>query len=106
MNFADKLRNEMNDKNNEIIATRFEPNKDKAMEILARGIKRIGYVCIDTFNRTSTLEGSQLSSALGSIENKDLNALHQWLTREGFKVSKMWWGYSSDGIPDMVKIRL
>lgn len=106
MGFADNLRKELNNENEEIIAARFEPNKDKAMEILSRGIKRIGYVCIDTFNHTSTCEGCELSVALGHITGKDLNALHQWLTREGFKVSKMWWGYSSDGIPDMVKIRL
>ena len=23
---------------------------------------------------------------------------------EGFNVSKRWWGYSSDGVPDMLKI--
>lgn len=106
MNFADKIRNELNNTNNEIIDSRFEPNKEKAMEIIARGIKRIGYVCIDTLCHTSTCEGGELSVALGHIDSKDLNALHEWLTKEGFKVSKMWWGYSSDGIPDMIKIRL
>lgn len=106
MGFADNLRKELNGTNEEIIATRFEPNKERAMGILAEGIKRIGYVCIDTLCGTSSYEGNQLSSALGSIKNKDLDALHQWLTREGFKVSKMWWGYSSDGLPDMVKIRV
>ena len=106
MNAADKLRNELNNETANIIADRFEPNKDKAMEIIARGIKRIGYVCIDTFNHTSTCEGGELSVALGHINNKDLNALHTWLTKEGFNVSKQWWGYSSNGIPDMVKITI
>ena len=106
MNFADTLRNEIANKNAEIVKTQFEPNKDKAMEILARGIKRIGYVCIDTFNHTSTAEGGELSVALGHIKTEHLNALAEWLTKEGFNVTRQWWGYSSDGLPDMLKIRV
>lgn len=106
MNAAEMLKAELATKNQEIIDTRFEPNKDKAMEIIARGIKRIGYVCVDTFNHTSTCEGGELSVALGHLTCRDLNAAADWLKKEGFIVTRQWWGFSSDGDPDMIKIRV
>ena len=57
MNYADTLRKELNDKNKSIIATEFEPRKEAIMETIAKGIKRIGYVSIDTFNHTGSCEG-------------------------------------------------
>ena len=101
MNFADKLRNELNNKNEEIIARDIEPRKDKIMEVLARGIKRIGYVKTDTLCNTGTCEGSELGVNSGNIE-----AFADFLKKEGFRVQKAWWGYSSDGKPDMLTITL
>ena len=40
MNFADTLREELNNKNRNIIATEFEPRKEAIMENIAKGIKR------------------------------------------------------------------
>lgn len=101
MNFADKLRNEMNDKNNETIATRFAPRKTELLETIAKGIRRIGYVQIDTLGNSGTLEGDCLGVHRGEVD-----AFAEFVRNEGFKVSRMWWGYSSDGEPDMLKIRL
>ena len=84
MGFADNLRNELNNTNAEIIANRFEPRKEEIFNALATGIKRLGYVKIDTFNNTGTREGD-------------------WL---GVKSNESWWGYSSDGNPDMLTIRV
>lgn len=105
MNAAELLRAELANKNQEIINTRFEPNKEKAMEILARGIKRIGYVCVDTLCHAGTCEGDQLSAAL-DLDCRCLNAAADWLKKEGFTVTRQWWGFSTDGDPDMIKIRL
>jgi hypothetical protein len=99
MNFADTLRKELNDKNRNIISTEFEPRKETIMETIAKGIKRIGYVSIDTFNHTGTCEGDSLG-----INDKNIEAFAEFLKAEGFKVSKRWWGFSSDGVPDMLKI--
>ena len=101
MNFADTLREELNNKNRNIIATEFEPRKNAIMETIAKGIKRIGYVSIDTFNHTGTCEGN----ALG-INSKNIEAFAEFLKAEGFKVSRQWWGYSTDGVPDMLKIKV
>lgn len=99
MNFADTLREELNNKNRNIISTEFEPRKETIMETIAKGIKRIGYVSIDTFNHTGTCEGDSLG-----INDKNIEAFAEFLKAEGFKVSKRRWGYSSDGVPDMLKI--
>lgn len=99
MNFAEQLRNELKDKTTSIIANEFEPRKEKIFSILATGIKRIGYVKIDTFNHTGTYEGNMLG-----INDKNIEAFAKFLTDEGFKVQKSWWGFSSDGVPDMLKI--
>jgi hypothetical protein len=101
MNFADKLRNELNNENAEIIARDIEPRKDKIMEILAKGIKRLGYVKVDTLCNTGTCEGDQLGVNSGNIE-----VFADFLKREGFRVQRAWWGYSSDGKPDMLTITL
>ena len=99
MNFADTLREELNNKNRNIIATEFEPHKDAIMATIAKGIKRIGYVKIDHFNHTGTCEGDSLG-----INSKNIEAFVEFLRAEGFKVSRQWWGYSTDGVPDMLKI--
>lgn len=101
MTFADNLRNELKTKNEEIIATSFEPRKDELFNTIASGIKRMGYVKIDTFNRTGTMEGSKLG-----IGRDEIDAFAEWLGREGFRVQKAWWGYSSEGMPDMLTIRV
>lgn len=101
MNFADKLRNELNNKNSEIIARDIEPRKDEIMEILARGIKRLGYVKTDTICNTGTCEGDQLG-----VKSDNIEAFAEFLQKEGFRVQKSWWGYSSDGKPDMLTISL
>ena len=101
MGFADNLRNELNNTNAEIIATRFEPRKEEIFNTLATGIKRIGYVKIDTLCNTGTLEGRLLG-----VKSNEINAFAEFLTKEGFKVSRSWWGYSSDGNPDMLTIRV
>lgn len=103
MNAADKLREQLKNKNAKIIAERIEPNKETLLNAIARGIERIGYVEIDTLHNTSTYEGRQIGF---SPEPNELDALAEFLTAEGFKVSKMWWGYSSNGFPDMLKIKL
>ena len=108
MNAADKLRNELNKESANIIATRFAPQKDAAMEIIAKGIKRLGYVEIDTLHcqGTGTPEGRSLSYLYGGLKSADLNTFAEFLKAEGFKVSKAWWGYSSNGNPDILKISL
>lgn len=107
MNYADKLRQEVKNTKAEIIATKFEPNRIEILGTIARGIERLGYVQIDTSGcHTGTYEGDCASSAAGSLKNSDLIVFADWLTKEGFDVCPMWWGYSSDGFPDMLKIRL
>jgi hypothetical protein len=101
MGFADNLRNELKNENAEIIATRFEPRKDELMDILAKGIKRLGYVKIDVLCHTGTLEGDMLG-----VHSKEINAFADFIKAEGFRVSKSWWGCSSDGLPDMLTIRV
>lgn len=101
MNFADKLRNELNSMNAEIIARDIEPRKDEIMEILSRGIKRLGYVKVDTLCSAGTCEGSELGVNSGNIE-----AFAEFLKKEGFRVQKAWWGYSADGRPDMLTITI
>ena len=101
MGFADNLRNELNNTNAEIIANRFEPRKEEIFNTLATGIKRLGYVKIDTLCDTGTCEGVRLG-----VKSNEINAFAEFLTKEGFKVSKSWWGYSSDGNPDMLTIRV
>ena len=107
MNYAESLRKELADKNANIVATRFEPNRDKILKPIAEGIKRIGYVCIDTSGYdTSSYEGRIASSAAGWLKNSDLEAFANWLTKEGFRVTQQWWGMSTNGLPDMLKICL
>lgn len=101
MGFADTLRNELKSENGKIIATRFAPRKEEIMDILATGIKRIGYVKIDTLCHTGTCEGDRLG-----VKSNEINAFAEFLKMEGFNVSKSWWGFSSDGIPDMLTIRV
>ena len=101
MGFADNLRNELNNTNAEIIANRFEPRKEEIFNTLATGIKRIGYVKIDTLCNTGTLEGRLLG-----VNSNEINAFAEFLQKEGFHVQKSWWGYSSDGNPDMLTIRV
>lgn len=101
MNFADKLRNELNNENAEILARDIEPRKDEIMEILAKGIKRLGYVKVDTLCKTGTCEGDKLGVKSGNIE-----VFADFLRNEGFCVQRAWWGYSSDGKPDMLTITL
>ena len=101
MSFADTLRKELDDKNQNIIATEFEPRKEEILQTIAKGIRRLGYVSIDTFNNTGTLEGDSLG-----INYKNIEAFAVFLKAEGFKVSRRWWGYSSNGVPDMLKIRV
>lgn len=104
MAFADKLRAEVADKNQEIINNEILPRKEQILNAVAEGIKRIGYVCIDTSTYgTSSAEGRKV----GIFDCRKLNALAQFLKGEGFTVSKMWWGMGScDGDPDMLKIKL
>ena len=101
MSFADTLRKELDNKNQNIITTEFEPRKEEIMKTIADGIRRIGYVEIDTLCGTGTFEGKSLG-----INNKNIEAFAEFLKAEGFKVSRCWWGYSSDGVPDMLKIRV
>ena len=101
MNFADNLRNEINNKNAEIIAIRFEPKKDELLGIIAKGIRRIGYVEIDTLCNAGTCEGDSLGVHRGEIE-----AFAEFVRKEGFKATPAWWGYSSYGEPDILKIYL
>ena len=102
MGFADNLRNEISNNKEQIIATRFQPRRDEIMDILATGIKRLGYVQIDTSGyRTGTYEGTQIGA-----KREELNALAEWLRKEGFIVEPMWWGYDSAGMPDMLRIRV
>lgn len=105
MGFGDKLRNELKKETANTIESRYMPDRDSAMEILEKGIRRIGYVEIDTLHRAGTCEGGQLSR-LYDLESRDLNSFAEFLENEGFKVSKAWWGYSSDGNPDILKIRV
>ena len=103
MGFADNLRKEISNTNEQIIATKYEPRKAEIMGILERGIKRIGYVQIDTSGYCAgTMEGTQIGA-----KQEDLNALYEFLRAEGFVVNKMWWGWGGHGsIPDMLKITL
>lgn len=104
MNYAEQLKAEVNNANASIITTKFEPKKKQIMNAIVEGIKRIGYVTIDASGcHAGTYEGN---IARCGAETKDLNALAEFIQKEGFKVSKMWWGYSSDGFPDMLKITL
>ena len=101
MGFADTLRNELKNKNNEIILNEFEPRKEEIMGILADGIKRIGYVKVDTLCHTGSCEGNKLG-----VNYKNINAFAGFLTKEGFRIAKSWWGFSADGSPDMLTIKL
>ena len=101
MSFADNLRTELNNKNAEIIATRFAPRKAELLETIAKGIRRIGYVEIDTLCNAGTYEGDCLGVNRGEID-----AFAEFVKAEGFKASRRWWGYSSEGQPDMLKIYL
>ena len=101
MSFADNLRNELSNKNKSIIAERFIPQREELLEIIAKGIRRLGYVKTDVFNNTGTCEGD----ALG-IHRGEVDAFADFVRDEGFKVTRSWWGYSSDGEPDMLKIYL
>lgn len=100
MGFADNLRNELKNQTEDYIATHFEPRKEEIFRIISKGIKRIGYVKIDTFNRTGTLEGEQL----GIKKSSEINPFVEFLKREGFRTQRAWWGYSSEGDPDMLTI--
>jgi hypothetical protein len=103
MAFADKLRKEIADRDQQIINNEILPKKEQILNAVSEGIKRIGYVCIDTGYGTSSHEGLMV----GIHDCRKLNALAKFLQGEGFKVSKMWWGMGScDGDPDMLKIRL
>lgn len=101
MNFADKLRNELKNTNEEIIAREIEPRKGEIMEVLARGIKRLGYVKADTLCNAGTCEGSELG-----VNSYNIEAFAEFLQKDGFRVQKSWWGYSSAGRPDMLTITL
>ena len=101
MNTADILRNELKKKNEEIIATRFEPRKEEILNIIIAGIKRIGYVKTDKFNNTGTLEGDMLG-----IKRGEIDAFVEFITKEGFSVRRAWWGYSAVGEADMLTISL
>lgn len=101
MGFADNLRSELKGKNAEIIATRFEPRKEEIFNIIATGIKRIGYVKTDFFNNTGTREGNMLGLKRGEVD-----AFVEFLTKEGFRVQRSWWGYSSEGEADMLTIKV
>jgi len=103
MNFADNLRSEISEANKNIIETKFKPRADEILDIIAKGIKRIGYVEIDTSGYCAgTMEGTQIGA-----KQEDLNALYEFLRAEGFVVKKMWWGWGGHGsIPDMLKITL
>ena len=104
MNYADKLRAEQADKNKEIIKNLIEPRKDAILEEVSNGIRRIGYVTIDTSGyRAGTYEGCRV----GIHEREHLPAFTEWLKEQGFKVKQMWWGMGScSGYPDMIEIRL
>lgn len=102
MGYADKLRAEVANTDAEIIENEILPRKDEILMAIEKGIKRIGYVVIDSLCNTSTMEGNMVRIK----DNKKFSALAKFLTEEGFKVSKCWWGYCSDGNPDMLKIRL
>lgn len=107
MNYAETLRKEIADNNANIAATRFEPNKEKILKPIAEGIKRIGYVCIDTSGYdTSSCEGRYASAAAGGLKNSDLDAFTWWLNKKGFDVTRQWWGGAKNGFPDMLKIHL
>lgn len=101
MGFADKLRKELANEKNELIDTRFKSNKEEIMAILEKGIRRLGYVKTDTFNNSSTHEGKLLGIGRGEV-----NAFADFLKGEGFKVQKAWWGFSTDGEPDMLTITI
>lgn len=104
MNYAEQLRNEMSKSNKLIIATKFAPHKEQIMNALAEGIKRIGYVCIDTSGyNTSSYEGR---IAMCDAKREELPALAEFIRAEGFNVTQQWWGMSSNGFPDMLKITL
>ena len=103
MNAADKLRAEIEAGNKEIITTIIEPKREQILKAVSDGIKRIGYVTIDTSGYgTSSHEGRMT----GIHDCKHLNALREWLMAEGFKVARKWWGCSCDGDPDMLTITL
>ena len=101
MGFADTLRKELKSENAAIIAKEFEPRKNEIMATIAEGIKRPGYVEIDTCGFSATAEGMQLGVNRGNIE-----AFYDFVRAEGFKVKRCWWGHSSDGAPDILKIYL
>jgi len=102
MGFADNLRKEIANSNKSIIATRFEPRKAEILNIIAKGIRRIGYVQIDT----SCYHGGTCEGDMVGVKREELDALKEFLEGEGFKVSRQWWGYSSNGMPDMLKITI
>lgn len=103
MNAAEALRAEVSAKNKEIIETIIEPKRERILSAVAEGIRRIGYVTIDTSGyNTSSMEGRMT----GIYDSKYLNALAEWLRTEGFKVSRQWWGMSCNGDPDMLTIKL
>ncbi len=100
MNYAETLKAEMANTDQQIIDNEIMPRKDEILSTIAAGIKRIGYVCIDSLCGTSSAEGCKV----GIFDNKKFPALIKFLTSEGFKVSRQWWGYSANGLPDMIKI--
>lgn len=103
MNAAEALRAEVAAKNKEIIETIIEPKRERILSAVAEGIRRIGYVTIDTSGYdTSSMEGRMT----GIYDSKYLNALAEWLSTEGFNVSRRWWGCCSGGDPDMLTIKL
>ena len=101
--FADTLRNEVKNENEKILEEIILPRKETILRSVAEGIKRIGYVTIDTSGYdTSSLEGRWV----GIYKKEYLPALCEFLKEEGFNVRKQWWGMSTDGLPDMLKITL
>lgn len=99
MNYAEIAKKNIADKNAEVIA-KFESRKEEIFKIILKGIERLGYVKIDTLaGHGATLEGQQLG-----VKNGELDAFNEFVKKEGFKTQKSWWGYSTDGEADMLKI--
>lgn len=102
MNAAEMIKAELADRNKQIIDELIEPNRDKIIDALSRGIKRLGYAKIDYFHNSGTSEGYET----GINDKQYFPAFAEWLRAEGFKVSRSWWGCSSDGNPDMLTITI
>ena len=101
--FADTLRNEVKNENERILEEIILPKKDQILSAVAAGIKRIGYVVIDTSGYdTSSYEGRMT----GIYKQEYLGALYDFLEGEGFRVVRSWWGLSTNVSPDMLKITL